>query len=91
MEKAIGFVKKNAANGTGIGIDTYNTVPLGRRLEDFEAAITVNDCHLVQHSGDGNGIVREFKYIPKSDRKKKGDGTSTTTKGRSIRRSNKSN
>ncbi len=90
MERAIGLVKKKAANGMETGIDTYNTVPLGRRLEDFEAAITVNDDGLVQHSGDGNGIVREFKYIPKSERKKGGD-RSTTSQDHSIRRSSKRN
>ncbi len=86
MERAIGLVKKNG-NGVATELDTYDTVPLGRRLEEVEAGTTVNDDSddLVKHSGGGNGIVREFKYIPKSDGKKKG-GLLSTTKGHSSRR-----
>ncbi len=87
VERAIGLVKKNT-NGVATGIDTYNTVPIRRRLEDVEAATTTVNCDnddalIHHHNGGGNGIVREFKYIPKSDRKKKDGVLKGTTKGRS--------
>ncbi len=82
-------MKKNT-NGVATRIDTYNTVPIGRRLEDVEAATTTVNCDnddalIHHHNGGGNGIVREFKYVPKSDRKKDGF-LKGTTKGRSSRR-----
>ncbi len=89
VERAIGVVKKST-NGVASGIDTYNTVPIGRRLEDVEASsiMTVNcddnDALVHHHNEGGKGIVREFKYVPKSDRKKKDGGLKSgdTTKGR---------